>query len=141
MPRRNGEEYQVTQEEIDQFNDQGYVILTNVLTEEECQRLDPWFDHFISGAESKSMKKDFCDMSQAYGTPIEQFQLINAINPSQYRSELKHNIFHKVSQSIANQLYKQGTATIDYEQFLAKKPSKAKAEFAMHQDLGYWPMT
>lgn len=30
---------------------------------------------------------------------------------------------------------------MDYEQFLAKRPNQAKAEFAMHQDLGYWPKT
>jgi len=38
-------------------------------------------------------------------------------------------------------LYKTGEAAIDYEQFLAKKPSKKGAQFAMHQDLGYWPKT
>jgi Phytanoyl-CoA dioxygenase (PhyH) len=87
------------------------------------------------------MGRDFCDMSQPYGTPIEEFKLVNAMLPSTYRPEFAGNVFIQLSQSIADQLYQNGKAAIDYEQFLAKKPQKAQAEFAMHQDLGYWPKT
>jgi ectoine hydroxylase-related dioxygenase (phytanoyl-CoA dioxygenase family) len=31
------------------------------------------------------------------------------------------------------------TATLDYDQFLAKRPNKPDAVFTWHQDLGYWP--
>lgn len=139
--RRKGTFYQVKAEEIQQFNDQGYLVLNEVLTEEELQTIDPWFDHFISGKEQTQMGKDFCDMSQPYGTPMEKFQLVNAVLPGKYRPELNNNIFHQVAQQIAAQLYPQGQVDMDYEQFLAKKPSKPGAEFAMHQDLGYWPKT
>lgn len=139
--RRNGLHYQVESSEIKHFHDLGYLILNDVLTEEEMQTLDPWFEHFIMGNEKEKMAKDFCDMSQPYGTPFEEFRLVNAMLPSLYREEFANNIFQKISQNIANQLYQNGKVAIDYEQFLAKKPSKEKAEFAMHQDLGYWPKT
>ena len=139
--RRNGLHYQVESSEIKQFHDLGYLILNDVLTEEEMQTLDPWFEHFIMGNEKEKMAKDFCDMSQPYGTPFEEFRLVNAMLPSLYREEFANNILQKISQNIAKQLYQNGKAAIDYEQFLAKKPSKEKAEFAMHQDLGYWPKT
>ena len=58
--------------------------------------------------------------------------------PSKYCPELVGNIYYQVAQNIANQLY-EGKAAMDYEQFLAKKPQETDAEFAMHQDLGYWP--
>lgn len=137
--RRRGTTYQVTTEEIQQFNEQGYLILNGFLTESEMAILDPWFEHFVQGNEP-GMKRDFCDMSQPYGTPVEEFRLVNAMLPSKYRPELVNNIFHRVAQNAANQLYS-GTAVMDYEQFLAKKPQKVAAEFAMHQDLGYWPKT
>ena len=121
------------------YNDLGYLVLNDFLTEEEMQVLDPWFDHFIHGKEP-GMEKDFCDMSQPYGTPMEEFRLVNAMLPSKYRKELVNNIYFQVAQSVASQLYS-GTAVMDYEQFLAKKPQKEAAEFAMHQDLGYWPKT
>ena len=139
--RRNGLHYQVESSEIKQFNDLGYLILNDVITEQEMQTLDPWFEHFIMGNEKEKMAKDFCDMSQPYGTPFEEFRLVNAMLPSMYCEEFSNNILQQISQNIANQLYRNGKAAIDYEQFLAKKPSKEKAAFAMHQDLGYWPKT
>ena len=139
--RRTNNAYQITELEIKQFHEQGYIVLNNVLTEAEMETLDPWFEHFIMGNEKERMAKDFCDMSQPYGTPFEEFQLVNAMLPSKYRVEFANNIFQKISQNIADQLYQNGKAAMDYEQFLAKKPSKAGAEFAMHQDLGYWPKT
>ncbi|MEM8907568.1 MAG: phytanoyl-CoA dioxygenase family protein [Bacteroidota bacterium] len=139
--RRTGLQYQISPQEIEQYHDLGYLVLNDVLTETELQTIDPWFDHFITGKEMARMGKDFCDMSQPYGTPMEDFRLVNAMLPSKYRPELVNNIFHQVAQNIVDQLYTQGKAAMDYEQFLAKTPAKAGAEFAMHQDLGYWPKT
>lgn len=139
--RRIGDQYLITPPEIKRYNELGYLVINDVLTESEMMTLDPWFDHFIEGKEKEQMRRDFCDMSQPYGTPIEDFQLVNAMLPSKYCPELINNIFYKVAHGIATQLYSKGEAAMDYEQFLAKKPSKAGAEFAMHQDLGYWPKT
>ena len=139
--RRNGLEYKLTEEEINQYDSLGYLVLEQVLTESEMQTLDPWFDRIISGEGMDRMRRDFCDMSQPYGTPFEDFQLINAMSPSIYFPEFAGNIFQKITQNIADQLYQKGKAGLDYEQFLAKKPTEKKAEFAMHQDLGYWPKT
>jgi phytanoyl-CoA hydroxylase len=138
--RRQGNTYLLTPEEVALYREQGYIILNDVLTDEEVATLDPWFDHFVTGKEP-NMGKDFCDMSQPYGTPVEEFRLVNAMLPSKYRPELVNNIYFQLAQSIASQLYPEGVAAMDYEQFLAKKPNKSAAEFAMHQDLGYWPKT
>ena len=139
--KRQGYNFSLTKKEISQFNNQGYLVLKNVLTEKEMLSIDPVFDHFISGKEQKRMKKDFCDMSQPYGTPLEKFQLVNAMLPGKYMPSFKENIFFKVAQNISKQLYPSGIPDMDYEQFLAKKPTKKEAEFSMHQDLGYWPKT
>lgn len=139
--RRTGKEYLITNREIEQFHNLGYLVLNDVLLEEEMLTLDPWFEHFISGKEMHRMGKDFCDMSQPYGTPFEEFQLVNAMLPSKYKPAFANNIFQQISKNIANQLYQKGEAAMDYEQFLAKRPTKKKAEFTMHQDLGYWPKT
>ncbi|MEO0733803.1 MAG: phytanoyl-CoA dioxygenase family protein [Bacteroidota bacterium] len=138
--RRNGNTYHLTPEEIAAYKRDGYLVLRGVLTEAEMAPLDHWFDHFVTGKEP-GMGRDFCDMSQPYGTPFEQWQLVNAMLPSEYRPELANNIYHQLAQSIADQLYTAGEAGLDYEQFLAKRPNQEAAEFAMHQDLGYWPKT
>ncbi len=137
--RRAGDLYQIKPEEIAQYNEQGYLVLNDFLTEAEVATLDGWFDHFVAGKEP-DMGRDFCDMSQPYGTPIEQFRLVNAVLPSKYRPELKGNIYERLATRVAQQLYP-GESVVDYDQFLAKRPGQAKAEFSMHQDLGYWPKT
>lgn len=139
--RRKEKVYEITETEKKQYDSLGYLVLHDVLTEEEMITIDPWFEYFISGKEMDRMGRDFCDMSQPYGTPFEQFQLVNAMLPSTYCKEFADNIFQRISKSIADQLYSNGIAEMDYEQFLAKKPTKANAEFAMHQDIGYWPKT
>ena len=136
--RRQAETYHLTPEEIDRYHHDGYLVLREVFRDEELHGIDRWFDHFVAGKEP-DMGRDFCDMSQPYGTPFEKWQLVNAMLPSHYRPELANNIFHRLSQNIADQLYRDGRAQLDYEQFLAKRPRQERAEFAMHQDLGYWP--
>src|SRR5436190_19339119 len=64
--------------------------------------------------------------------------MVNAMLPSVYRPEIRGNIFEKRAASIARQLIGK-TATLDYDQFLAKRPNKPDAVFTWHQDLGYWP--
>lgn len=139
--RRDGENYRLTDQEIADYKTNGYIVINDVLTEAEMAGIDPWFDRFVAGEFADEMGRDFCDMSQPYGTPMEDFQLVNAMLPSTYRPELANNIYHRITRNIATQLYSEGTPALDYEQFLAKRPHQLKAEFAMHQDLGYWPKT
>jgi len=137
---RHGPEYFISPDQIEYYQSQGYLVLEDFLTEEEVTELESWFDYFIEG-KVPGMKRDFCDMSQSYDTPPEKFRLVNAMLPSQYCPELAGNIFYRVAKSVVDQLYTDGIAEMDYEQFLAKKPGFDKARFAMHQDLGYWPKT
>ncbi len=112
--RRTGKQYLITEQEIEQYHDLGYLVLNDVLLEEEMLTLDPWFEHFIAGKEMHRMGKDFCDMSQPYGTPFEEFQLVNAMLPSKYKPAFANNIFQQISKNIAIQLYRKGQAGMDY---------------------------
>lgn len=134
---RKGNEYILTQGEIDWFHRHGYVTLRSVLTEEEMAGIEPTFESFIRG-EVPGMGMDFCDMSGPYDRKFEDFSLVNAVLPRKYRPDLQGNIYERRTASIARQLIGE-TATLDYDQFLAKRPAKPDAVFTMHQDLGYWP--
>ena len=94
-------------------------------------------DAFIRG-EVQGMGRDFCDMSGPYGRAFEDFNLVNAVLPSKYEPVLRDNVFERRATSIARQLIG-ADATLDYDQFLAKRPARPAAVFAWHQDLGYWP--
>ena len=134
---RKGDEYILSPEQIEQFHRDGYVTLRDVLSEEELAAIEPEFDRFIRG-EVPDMGRDFCDMSGPYDRKFEDFSLVNAVLPGKYKPDLRGNIYEKRTASIARQLIGK-SATLDYDQFLAKRPAKPDAVFTWHQDLGYWP--
>jgi len=134
---RQGDDYLLGPEQIIQFQSEGYITLPQVLTEEELAAIEPTFQSFIGG-EVPDMGRDFCDMSGPYGRRFEEFSLVNAVLPRRYRPEIADNIYEKRTASIARQLIG-ASATLDYDQFLAKRPNKPDAVFTWHQDLGYWP--
>jgi phytanoyl-CoA hydroxylase len=134
---RQGNEYILTPEEISQFHRDGYITLREVMTSNELAPLEAEFGRFIRG-EVPGMGKDFCDMSGPYDRKFEDFSLVNAVLPRRYKPDLCDNLYELRAASISRQLLGE-TATLDYDQFLAKRPAKPDAVFTMHQDLGYWP--
>jgi ectoine hydroxylase-related dioxygenase (phytanoyl-CoA dioxygenase family) len=134
---RQGEDYILSRDEIEQFRRDGYVTLRDVMTEEELTVIEPDFDLFTSGG-VPGMGRDFCDMSGPYDRKFEDFSLVNAMLPRKYRPTLQDNLYERRTASIARQLIGD-SATLDYDQFLAKRPGKPDAIFTWHQDLGYWP--
>jgi len=133
----DGLAYAVSEEQREAFWRDGYAVLGGVLTEAELAPLEEAYMRFMR-AEVEGMGRDFCDMSGPYSRVYEDFNIINALLPRVYDPALRGNIFERRAQSIAEQLIG-GDATLDYDQFLSKKPGKPAARFAWHQDLGYWP--
>jgi phytanoyl-CoA hydroxylase len=133
----HGDDYFLSAGQIEQFHRDGYVTLRGVLTEEEMVAIESEFQRFITGG-VPDMGRDFCDMSGPYGRKFEEFSLVNAVLPRRYRPELAGNTYERRAASIARQLIGD-SATLDYDQFLAKRPAKPDAVFTWHQDLGYWP--
>ncbi len=134
---RSGSDYTLSAEQILAYERDGYLVLADVVTETELAALEPTFQRFISG-QVPGMGRDFCDMSGPYGRAFEDFNLVNAVLPRVYERSLVGNVFEERAASIARQLIG-SDATLDYDQFLAKRPRRAGAVFAWHQDLGYWP--
>ena len=135
---RQGTRFILTPEQIERYHQDGYIVLENVCTDDEVAQIEAFYMPFIRG-EVPDMGRDFCDMSGPYDRAFEDFNLINAMLPRKYNPAIQNNIAEQLSQSIADQLIA-SEAVLDYDQFLAKRPTKAEAAFAMHQDLGYWPV-
>lgn len=134
---RQGDEYILTPAQIEQYHRDGYISLQGVMSEDELAIIEPAFERFISG-QVPGMGRDFCDMSGPYGRAFEEFSLVNAVLPREYDPAIRDNLFERRAASVARQLLG-SSATLDYDQFLAKRPNKPDAVFTWHQDLGYWP--
>lgn len=140
--RISKEEYILTPEQIDTFHREGCVTISNVLTEDEMRELDEPFNRLIHG-EISIPGKDFCDMSKPFGIPFDQWSIINCMLPTTYHPAFRNNIYERLTQSMAQQLFphhhNNNTMTKDYDQLLNKRPGKTDAIFAWHQDMAYWP--
>lgn len=134
---RSEEHYHLESNQVDAFHGDGYLVLPGFLTEEELEPIEAIYEHFMTGTVS-GMGRDLCDMSGPYDRPFEEFNIINCVLPRKYDARVPGNLFELRAESVARQLIG-SDATLDYDQFLSKKPGRDAAVFAWHQDLGYWP--
>ncbi len=137
--RRDGPLYKITQDEKRRFEEDGWIHLEGILSEDELKPIEAVYDRFVRG-EVPVAGKDFCDMSGDYTRTLDQFSIINVMLPRRYYPEWRGNLYEQRVASIAQQLLGDGME-IDYDQLLAKRPGKQDAIFAWHQDLAYWPVT
>src|SRR6188474_2659214 len=112
--RRQGDLYQVTPEEAQSYEKNGYLVLPGVVTEAEIVAIEKVFDRFSSG-EVTGMGKDFCDMSGSLARKPEDFSLINAMLPRVYEPSFKDNVYERRTLAIARQLIGQDVG-LDYDQ-------------------------
>jgi len=136
---RTAEAYRVSDKECESFERDGYVHLRGVLSEDELVELEQIYQRFLR-REIEVPGKDFCDMSETYDQPLEDFALINVMLPRKYHAPLRNNIYERRAASIAKQLCG-SDMVIDYDQLLAKRPGREDAVFEWHQDMAYWPDT
>jgi hypothetical protein len=135
---RKGDEYILTRQQIESFHRDGCVTIPDVLADNEVDELAEVFDRFVS-REIPVPGKDFCDMSKPFGIPYEKWSLVNCMLPTTYYPPLRGNIYERLTNSIARQLFPNSEMRKDYDQFLNKRPGKEDAVFAWHQDMAYWP--
>ena len=123
------------------FREKGYAVLPNFLSEEELAPLDEIYNRFMRG-EVPIPGRDFCDMSQTFeaikGKHPNDWQIVNAMLPRKYFPALQNNIYEQRAASAAAQLFPGTAMALDYDQLLNKRPGKAGAIFAWHQDMCVW---
>ena len=137
--RRQGDRYIVTPEDVEAFRRDGYVHLRGVLSEGEVAAIEADYDRLVVG-EIEVPGKDYCDMAGDYGRARDDFSIVNVMLPRRYHPAWQGNLLERRAASIAEQLQGPGLV-LDYDQLLAKRPQRADATFAWHQDMAYWPDT
>jgi phytanoyl-CoA hydroxylase len=131
--------YAIDDEDRRRFEEDGFVHLREVLTENEVANLEVTYDRFLR-REIDVPGKDYCDMAGDYGRDPADYSIINVLLPRKYFPAWQGNIYEQRTGHIAQQLCGEGMV-IDYDQLLAKQPYKDDATFAWHQDMAYWPDT
>eukprot|EP00882_Tetradesmus_deserticola_P001375 GHRQ01001490.1.p1 GENE.GHRQ01001490.1~~GHRQ01001490.1.p1 ORF type:complete len:276 (+),score=97.40 GHRQ01001490.1:392-1219(+) len=134
----SGDSYIVNVADQKCFEENGFVLLKQVVTEQELQTvIDPVYHKFIKG-EVHVPGKDLCDMSGAHGRSPAEFTVYNVMLPRIYYPAWQGNVLERRCKAIADQL-RGGDMHIDFDQIFAKRASSADSAFLWHQDAAYWP--
>jgi hypothetical protein len=127
---RDGSHFWLSRDQIDRYHRDGYIGLEGFLTEDEIKPIEAVYDKFMR-REVEVPGKDFCDMSAMdFNLPFDQWNLINAMLPTTYYPALKNNIYERRAAHVCQQLFPDTNMGMDYDQLLAKKPSRKEAVFA-----------
>ena len=129
----------LTPAQRDAFFEDGLVVLGKLLDEAAVAAIEVEYDRFMSGIHAEEMGKDFTDMSKPFGTPFDQWSVVNGMLPHRYHPPLRNNAWERLAAEIAMEVFPGVEMVQDYDQLLDKRPGKGDAVFAMHQDMAYWP--
>ena len=129
----------LTPAQRDAFFEDGLVVLGKLLDEADVAPIEVEYDRFMSGVHADVMGKDFTDMSKPFGTPFDQWSVVNGMLPHRYHPPLRNNAWEQLAAEIAAEVFPGVDMVQDYDQLLDKRPGKGDAVFAMHQDMAYWP--
>jgi phytanoyl-CoA hydroxylase len=129
----------LTPAQRDAFFEDGLVVLGKLLDEDAVAAIEVEYDRFMSGIHAEEMGKDFTDMSKPFGTPFDEWSVVNGMLPHRYHPPLRNNAWERLAAEIAAEVFPGVDMVQDYDQLLDKRPGKGDAVFAMHQDMAYWP--
>jgi len=114
------------------FEEEGYLVIENLLTAEEIDYYSHIYDAFLDNSISSEGFRS--DLSGSEKTSIEKITQIMV--PSRLHPELLHKPLHKKTLQIARELLGDDM-DLDFDMLINKAPHTS-AETPWHQDAAYW---
>ena len=95
----------LTPAQRDAFFEDGLVVLGKLLDEAAVAEIEVEYDRFMSGVRAEEMGKDFTDMSKPFGTPFDQWSVVNGMLPHRYHPPLRNNAWERLAAEIAAEVF------------------------------------
>ena len=127
----------LTKSQVDFFNQQGYLLVENLLTNQEVEEYRNVYEDFLSNKiESARYRGDLAGQSDdaAAGQKVEKITQI--MIPSRLLPSLLNKTLHLKSHAYARQLLGEDL-DLDFEMLIDKAPF-TNAPTPWHQDCAYW---
>jgi phytanoyl-CoA hydroxylase len=129
------ENYVISQSQIDFFNQNGYLLVENLLTPDEVETYRNLYEDFLSNKiDIAKYRGDLAGQTDAAGKAVERITQIMV--PSRVVPALLEQPLHQKSLSIARQLLGDDLA-LDFDMLINKAPH-TNAPTPWHQDCAYW---
>lgn len=124
----------LTQDQIDFYHREGYLVLDAITTQEEVEWLRGIYDRLFEARAGREAGDQF-DLG---GTDEEgkEAALPQILNPSKYAPELRQGLFRANALTVAQQLL--GPEAEPRGEHAIFKPARTGAETPWHQDEAYW---
>ena len=121
-------------DQLDEFNRDGYLVVENFTTAEECERIIGIYDRLFAERAGRE-KGDQFDLA---GSDEEgkEAKLPQILSPHDYAPELTQTIAWAVARDLLSQVY--GTGEVNYGDHAILKPARNGAPTPWHQDEAYW---
>ncbi|MEG8989727.1 phytanoyl-CoA dioxygenase family protein [Ignavibacteria bacterium 4148-Me] len=123
--------YKITQEQIEQYQNEGYFVLENIISEDQLKEIRAECDYLVKEQEAQ-MDKEKIDVLGLSKRNSRYF----IFNAYKYRPYLEKFIFSEPMAEICKSTIG-NNAYLFWEQFVVKGTDKKGAEFTWHQDSGY----
>ncbi|MEM8711162.1 MAG: phytanoyl-CoA dioxygenase family protein [Planctomycetota bacterium] len=138
---------ELSESDRDRFHRDGFLHVERLLSAAELEALEEVYMRFLKG-EIHVEGRDLCDMAGEYhgdgaldrSSAIERLDVLNVMLPRRYYPAWQGNAYETAALGLARALRPEATR-LDYDQLVAKPPSRPNAVFHWHQDLAYWPPT
>ena len=95
----------LTPAQRDAFFEDGLVVLGKLLDEADVAAIEVEYDRFMSGVHAEEMGKDFTDMSKPFGTPFDEWSVVNGMLPHRYHPPLRNNAWERLAAEIAAEVF------------------------------------
>ncbi len=123
--------YPLSQEQIDFYRENGFVMLENMLTYDELEALRTAANDVL--ADTTPLPADAPDSAKEYRKVFDQ-----RVNLWPHHPGIKKHVTNPKIADVARQLARHTATRLWHDHLLTKMPGDSKAS-AWHQDLPYWP--
>lgn len=124
----------LTQEQKDHYDQQGFLVVENIITPEEVEVYKAIYEDFLSGR--IDVGKNRSDLGAGLGDNKKSENITQIMWPSQFVTDLLEMPYHQRALEISRQLMGED-AEMDFDMLIDKAPYSNTSTPA-HQDESYW---
>lgn len=124
----------ITQEQIDFYNANGYVVIENIITPEEVEMYKTIYDDFLSGRIDVGANRS--DLGANLGNSKKVENITQIMWPSEFKKELLGMPYHHRALAISKELMGDDLE-MDFDMLINKAPG-TNTVTPWHQDEAYW---
>ena len=130
----NQTDYKVSARQIKFFNENGYLLIEDIITPDEVQIYSDIYDSFLNG--SISTGKNRGDLGAGLGNAEKGEAITQIMWPSDFMPQLHHMSYHTRVLSLSRDLLGDDIE-FDFDMLISKAP-ETYTPTPWHQDAAYW---